>query len=458
MPKSKGKKKNRKKRGNRVRTAVTRVSKPLPRVSGSLPSAYARQIRARFSVKHSRTGVRVCGVDLVQSLPEVVEYNNTDFLFAALPCSPVYWAGTRVAALAAAYQNYRPIKWKAHFVPQVAVTTPGTVICGTIWHTPTSTMSFQQTLVTSNGGMMSQCYVPFTTTVRLGTNLTQNLFGCAGNMGPENNPFFFMAMMRGSSVIPGYFFVEYEFELKNPLGQSVTYTVERSLYPDTGLPANNKSILTLGAIPGYSGPGLTLDVESDGKTLYNGSDISIPSGVAILVFTNSPFEITINNRGFVGSIVVTNQEAMVGEYWPQFITRVGDYARYNAATDENRQSGYFSQNGALGFGFERISDGVKEYISMFVERLVPQVTKLFVYAFDFGVNAIGELIAVVVPTVSSRLEPLLTLSLFTDDGFDHKRRPASELLQFSELWGAKSSLKKTKKTRLVSLEETDSSS
>lgn len=92
-------------------------------------------------------------------------------LFAVIPSNPAYWTGTRVAVLASAYFNYRPLRMSFHYVPQVPVTYAGTVVSGTLWNGQAVESDVQQTLVTSNGGMMNQCYVPADSRVILGRNL-----------------------------------------------------------------------------------------------------------------------------------------------------------------------------------------------------------------------------------------------------------------------------------------------
>lgn len=76
-------------------------------------------------------------------------------LFSVITANPVYWGGTRISAIASAYYNYRPIKMSFHYVPQVPVTVSGTVVAGTLWCGQVPSWDLQQSLVTSNGGMMT---------------------------------------------------------------------------------------------------------------------------------------------------------------------------------------------------------------------------------------------------------------------------------------------------------------
>jgi hypothetical protein len=147
-------------------------------------------------------------------------------VITVIPANPCYWLGTRIAALAQGYQNFRPLMFKVSYVPQCAVTQQGNVIAGTLWNTLPSPSNFQQTLRTSPGGMMTQCYKPATTAVTMRSNLQFNLFRCAGKFDQESNPFTYIALAiatvneNNQRIIPGYFYVDYAYTFKNPIGYS----------------------------------------------------------------------------------------------------------------------------------------------------------------------------------------------------------------------------------------------
>lgn len=177
------------------------------------------------------TTVTVAGRDLVYSVPTQLADTNTPII-AVIPANPAYWAGTRVAALAQGYQTYRPLQFKISYVPQCAVTQEGNVIGGTLWNDAPSEQSLQQSLRTSNGGLMIQCYSKKTTTVTLRSNLQYNLYRMGGQFDQESNPFIFMAMTVGctktvegvtTNVVPGYFYVSWKYTFKNPIGESIVY-------------------------------------------------------------------------------------------------------------------------------------------------------------------------------------------------------------------------------------------
>lgn len=267
--------------------------------SRALPASYASHVKAAFRMSRTGDGVRVSGCDLVTPLPSVIETvdGTNEYLFAVITANPLYWTGTRIAQIGAAYMNYRPLSMVFRYIPQVAVTQAGTVIMGTLWNGSAPSADLQQTLLTSNGGCMINCYVPGNTRVKLGTNLQQNLFTCNGDINPDTSPFIFVATTRGcvsnsssnEQVVPGYFYVEYEYEFKNPIGQSWTYLrsapVEYSSV-DWSLP--NRSIVLLQQAAGF-GPGTVLDVEVEGgSTLvkYRGTTVALPTSTYVQAFQN----------------------------------------------------------------------------------------------------------------------------------------------------------------------------
>lgn len=196
----------------------------------NLAAAYTKGFKREFNIlRQTGTSMRVRGRDLIYKIPNNLESNNNTDVITVIPCNPAYWTGTRMAAISAGYQNYRPIIFKISYVPQCAVTQQGNVIGGTIWNMSPNDSNLQQTLRTSNGGMLTQCYKPFTTNIELGTNLQFNLFRMGGKFDQESNPFIYIAMSIGTkdgnsnNIIPGYFYVHYEYELKNPIGDTIKY-------------------------------------------------------------------------------------------------------------------------------------------------------------------------------------------------------------------------------------------
>lgn len=253
----------------------------------SLPAAYASHVRPRFNVfSRSATAARVSGCDLVYPIPDSVEADGAN-IFALIPCNPAYWTGTRIAQFAPAYMNYRPLSITFSYIPQVAVTQAGTVFMGTVWNGAAPASNIQQSLVTSNGGCLTQCYVPCDTTINLGSNLPQNLFTLSGALGPDSSPFLFLAGVRGASVIPGYFYVSYTYEFKNPIGQAWDYG-RSNVLTGSNIPTESShpnSSLVLLSQSGAYGPGTIFDLENDG-VFYQGTSVTLSPSSYVIEFFN----------------------------------------------------------------------------------------------------------------------------------------------------------------------------
>jgi len=196
-----------------------------------IAAASARGFVKKFTMlRQNGNSVRVTGRDLIYSIPDDLTspIQNTNVI-SVIPANPAYWKGTRIAALASGYQNYRPIMFKITYIPMCAVTQQGNVIGGTIWDDGIDNNNLQQSLRTSNGGFMTQCYVPHTTRIRPKSNLQFNLYRMGGEFSTTSNPFLFIALAIGCKnsndqrITPGYFYVTWSFELKNPIGSINSY-------------------------------------------------------------------------------------------------------------------------------------------------------------------------------------------------------------------------------------------
>jgi hypothetical protein len=169
------------------------------------------------------------GRDLVYAIPESLIRTDDSSTITVIPANPAYWTGTRIAAIAAGYQNYRPLKFKVTYVPQCAVTQQGNVLAGTLWNTLPSMENLQQTLRTSPGGMLTQCYKTHTSDIKMKSNLQFNLFRIGGKFDQESNPFIYVAIARACTdannhnIIPGYFYVDYTYTFKNPIGLTYAF-------------------------------------------------------------------------------------------------------------------------------------------------------------------------------------------------------------------------------------------
>lgn len=196
-----------------------------------MPAAFSRTFAKQWRIlSQDATSMTVSGRDLIYQIPDSLSGVQDTNLMTFIPANPAYWIGTRMASMAAAYQNYRPISVSITYVPHCGSTQVGTVIGGTIWQQAPQPDALQQTLQTSNGGFMTQAFMTITKNITLGSNLQKNLYQVSGDLSVESNPFTFMAIAQGcydeqkNRVVPGYFFVTYKYVLKNPIGTNVAFT------------------------------------------------------------------------------------------------------------------------------------------------------------------------------------------------------------------------------------------
>lgn len=258
--------------------------RPARTTTQALPAAYATHVRPRFSTRITGSGMQVTGCDLVYQIPADLSVVADEELMAIIPANPAYWTGTRIAALAQGYQNYRPRRLTFHYIPQVAVTQAGTVIMGTLWNASAPTTGIQQTLLTSNGGCMTQCYLPCDTSVILGRNLQQNLFQFSGPLGIDSNPFTFAAIVRGSGDLPGYFYVSYDYEFRNPIGLSWVF-LNTGIRPYSSISATQNTSVILAVPAGSFGAGTILDLEAT-QLYYHGTPVTIPGTTLVMALSN----------------------------------------------------------------------------------------------------------------------------------------------------------------------------
>jgi hypothetical protein len=264
--------------------------------SRRIAAASAKTMLKKFTVlRQNGNSVRVTGRDLIYPIPDTLTAPiQTSNVIAVIPANPAYWLGTRIAALAAGYQTYRPIKFKINYIPICAVTQQGNVIGGTIWDDGFDTQNIQQSLRTSNGGFLTQCYVPYSTTIRPKSNLPFNLYKIGGEFNDKTNPFVFIAIAIGCTdtsqqrIIPGYFYVTWSFELKNPIGATNTfYNSGLILYKNISTNMNNTiiNISTTSDVPF----GAYIDVELENNAAvpyYNETPIQIDGETPVWMFSS----------------------------------------------------------------------------------------------------------------------------------------------------------------------------
>jgi hypothetical protein len=220
--------KRRRRRQVRMPNRVRKTQKQIRRMR--MPVAQTISVpKIFYNRRITGTSATVAGCDLVYQIPDNLSTNSTSSVITIIPANPAYWTGTRIAQVAAGYQNYRPLQFEVIYVPQCAVTQQGNVLGGTLWNEAPTENNLQQTLKTSNGGMLTQCYRTATSIVRMKTNLQYNLFRMGGAIDQESNPFIFMALAiacrdsNNNRIVPGYFYIRYTYQLKNPIGTGINY-------------------------------------------------------------------------------------------------------------------------------------------------------------------------------------------------------------------------------------------
>lgn len=185
--------------------------------------------RNMSSVTINNTTARVSGSDLVYKLPDTLPMTTSASTIAVIPSNPAYWLGTKISQVARGYQNYRPIKFNVHYIPHCAATQQGNVIAGTIFHEAPPADNLQQSLRSSNGGIMTQVFKPATSKVKVGSNLQKNLYRVGGDIDDDSMPFYYIAIAiacqndQNQRINPGYFYVDYTYIFKNPIGGGIEF-------------------------------------------------------------------------------------------------------------------------------------------------------------------------------------------------------------------------------------------
>lgn len=212
----------RRRRGSR-RARMARRSNA-SRVPRGILAGYGSAVTASFYQRRAGDGEVVRGFDLITSPYDASSLNSPNISYF-ITANPASWNGTRIAAIAAGYQNYRPLSFKIHYRPQVGSTSVISMFIGTVWQNTyiTSRSSIEPSLVTSPGGTYLPAWQSSCSVVPLGRRLPQRMF-------PIRDPDFstvpFSVVARASDggptsnavAMPGRIFVEYVYEFRNAIG------------------------------------------------------------------------------------------------------------------------------------------------------------------------------------------------------------------------------------------------
>lgn len=212
---------------NRLKRRVRRTRRMLRNKRAQLTEY--KEMKSRFKVlRTDDNSTVVTGVDLIYSVPDTPLSESEDVM-TVIPSNPAYWTGTRVAAMALAYQQFRPLRFTVHYSPYTSVLQQGTIFGGTIWENTTiPKQNLQKALTTTSGKMNTQAAQKARARVPLGRNLGTNLYNVAGELNYRSNPFFYVAVGVGNfkeetRIGTGMFWVSYKYVFRNPVGNNTVF-------------------------------------------------------------------------------------------------------------------------------------------------------------------------------------------------------------------------------------------
>lgn len=233
---SKSKEQDKKNQPQNKKNSKNKNNKNKRRVN--IPYARGFRLRTRDYKKTpiSKNKIVVEGEDLIIPTPDTFpNVNVKNQVFLCFPANPSFWKGTRIAGLASQYQQYRPLMLKVRYIPQVPVTCPGQVIFGTLFNESVPNSSLQQTLMTSPGGGMVQCYLEGYSNVPCNKDtLPMDLYNLHdGVVDLKCNPFWWLAHYSGSyqspttptTSQPGWIFVKWKYEFTVGKGDTSTDSI-----------------------------------------------------------------------------------------------------------------------------------------------------------------------------------------------------------------------------------------
>lgn len=221
-------------KGNKKRAKRGRRYRRNTRGPDGILAGYGSPITTMFSSRSTTDGLVVRGYDLVTS------FNFGDNISYFITANPAAWNGTRIAAIAGGFQNYRPLKFRIHYRPQVGSTDIRSMFIGTLWQTNyiTDRTQIEPSLLTSPGGVYLPAWNDSMTNVNLRTCLPQRMF-------PTRDPHFttvpFSVIARSSqggpdsrsTTMPGRIFIEYTYEFRNAIGSGTGFSPSKVTAVDT---------------------------------------------------------------------------------------------------------------------------------------------------------------------------------------------------------------------------------
>lgn len=286
---------------------------------------YKRYMRV---IRTDSTSMTVSGLDLVYSIPDAIT-QQTSKVLTIIPSNPAYWNGTRISAMALGFQQFRPLKFKIHYVPIVSSIQPGNIFGGTIWsNNPIPEQSIQQSLVTSQGGLSTQVYQTKTATVKCKANLTYNLYNIGGDLSDQSNPFYYVAIAvanfneQNVRITPGYFWISYTYVFKNPVGNNTTF-INRGItsFADIDFMINTTALLTSPinyeklnkqiTLPTFTEIQIESDEQGNLIPTYNGDYVPLLADTKLWLFQNTSNDPSTAQVRPIYRITVSSQQRIV---------------------------------------------------------------------------------------------------------------------------------------------------
>jgi hypothetical protein len=274
--------------------------------NSNVPSGYARPLSHRFVRTTGPNGDIVVGTDLLGILSGNAAASNAATCFR-VPCSPSFWAQTRVATESRLFGVYTPKKITLHWQPAVGTTTTGAIVMGTLDVANAISGAFSvNALLASRGGVVSAVWKDCKCEMDL-SGLTQRAYHL-NDISEDGNPLNVYVVLPDALSNAGYLWVDYIFEFKlaqtlqgeyaiynlTPVDLTLT-NASTTLNSTTGLTAGEHGVFTANGkasyvYRAYLEVGMTnvvadmgrLGLRQDFQVLANGTDVNLLEGTALL--------------------------------------------------------------------------------------------------------------------------------------------------------------------------------
>lgn len=207
-----------------------------------IPIAQARRFaQPKMSYRpRGSQNLELSGTDMFQ-LPS--DENPKLHMTYTLPANPIYWKNTRISAIAAVYQKYRPIMLRMRYVPNCPATSSGSITMGFVEQEITFDESTAVQTILNGGGKNINIFQ--TDQIMFRPKIKDDLFTNGDMNQPTCNPFtFYMYTVRQSDVPPGIIYIDWQYEFKLGSGnQQMNVETKDSLTPENILMLQSHSTI-----------------------------------------------------------------------------------------------------------------------------------------------------------------------------------------------------------------------